>query len=80
MVGASSPWSRLLTCPLLSTTVEVVDVPVAVHRQGVDVPVVMQRRCLALGGATDSVHRLMVDLPVAPRHGAFSKGYMDEGV
>ena len=28
---------------------------VAVHRQGVDVPVSMQRRCLALGGATDSV-------------------------
>ena len=57
VVGASSPWTRLLTCPLLSTTVQVVDVLVAVHRQGVDVPAVMQRRCLALGGATDSVHR-----------------------
>ena len=41
-VGASSPWTRLLTCPLLSTTVEVVDVPAAVHRQGVDVPAVLQ--------------------------------------
>ena len=50
--------------------------PVAVHRQGVDVPAVVQRRCFALGGATDSVHRLMVDLSVAPSHGAFSKGYM----
>ena len=32
---------------------------VAVHRKGVDVPVTMQRRSLAVGGATDSVHRLI---------------------
>ena len=30
----------------------------AVHRPGVDVPVFMQRRSLALGGDTGSVHRL----------------------
>ena len=37
-----------------------VDVPaVAAHRQGVDVPAIMQRRSLAVGGATDSVHRLI---------------------
>ena len=58
---------------------KVVDVPVVQVPQfidGVDVPVSMQRRRLALGGATDSVLRLMVDLPVAPRQGAFSKVYM----
>ena len=38
----------------------VVDVlAVAVHRKGVDVPVTVQRRSLAVGGATDSVHRLI---------------------
>ena len=38
----------------------VVDVlAVAVHRQGVDVPAIMQRRSLAVGGATDSVHCLI---------------------
>ena len=47
----------------------------AVHRQGVDVPVSLQRRRLALGRATDSVHRLMVDIPVAARQWAFSKVY-----
>ena len=31
----------------------------AVHRQGVDVPVIMQRRSLAVGSAKDSVHRLI---------------------
>ena len=37
---------------------KVVDVPaVAVHRQGVDVPVIMQRRSLAVGSASDSAHR-----------------------
>ena len=54
---------------------KVADVPArAVHRQGVDVPAVMQRRRLALGGATESVHRLMVDIPVAARHGGFQQG------
>ena len=33
---------KVVDMPLLSTTVEVVDVPAAVHRQGVDVPAVMQ--------------------------------------
>ena len=33
-----------------------------------------QRRRLALGCATDSVHRLMVDIPVAARHGGFQQG------
>ena len=31
----------------------------AVHRQGVDVPAIMQRRSLAVGGVTDTVHRLI---------------------
>ena len=54
---------------------KVADVPArAVHRHGVDVPVSMQRRRLALGGATDSVHRLMVDIPVAPRVHAMKGG------
>ena len=33
-----------------------------------------QRRRLALGCATDSVHRLMVDIQVAVRHGGFQQG------
>ena len=51
------------------------DKTIKVERDSAEV-LTMQRRCLALGGATDSVHRLMVDLPVALRQGAFSKGYM----
>ena len=31
-------------------------------------------RCLELGCSTDSVHRLMVDIPVAARHGGFQQG------
>ena len=56
-------WLGVLTCRKLwfSTVAvldKVADVPArAVHRPGVDVPVSMQRRRLALGGATDSVHR-----------------------
>ena len=42
----------------LHSSDKVVGVPaVAVHRQGVDVPVIMERRCLAVGGASDSAHR-----------------------
>ena len=33
-----------------------------------------QRRRLALGCATDSIHRLIVDIPVAVRHGGFQQG------
>ena len=57
---------------------KVADVPArAVHRPGVDVPVFMQRRRLALGGATDSVHRLIWwTSQFARRQGAFCKGLM----
>ena len=57
---------------------KVADVPArAVHRPGVDVPVFMQRRSLALGGATDSVHRLIWwTSQFAWRQGVFSKEYM----
>ena len=42
------------------STSKVVDVlAVAVHRQGMDVPAIMQRRSLAVGGATDSVHHMI---------------------
>ena len=33
-----------------------------------------QRRRLALGCATDSVHGLIVDIPVAVRRGGFQQG------
>ena len=44
--------------PQLQCSDKVVDVPaVAVHRQCVNVPVILQRRCLAVGGESDSAHR-----------------------
>ena len=44
--------------PQLQYSDKVVHVPaVAVHRQGVDVPAIMQRRSPAVGGASDSAHR-----------------------
>ena len=56
-------WFRVLkiaTVPQLQYSDKVVAVPaVAVHRQGVDVPVNMQRRSLAVGSASESVHRLI---------------------
>ena len=57
---------------------KVADVPArAVHRPGVDVPVFMQRRSLALGGATDSVHRLFWwTSQFAWRQGVFCKEFM----
>ena len=49
----------------------------AVHRPGVDVPVFMQRRSLALGGATGSVHRLFWwTSQFAWRQGAFCRECM----
>ena len=57
---------------------KVADVPArAVHRPGVDVPVFMQRRRLALGGATDSVHRLVWwTSPVCTETGGSQQGVM----
>ena len=56
-------WFRVVktaTAPQLQYSDKVVAVPaVAVHRQGVDVPVNMQRRSLAVGSASESVHRLI---------------------
>ena len=59
-------WTRLLICRCCATTgawslgaENCGFSAVAVHRQGVDVPAIMQRRSLAVGGATDSVHRLI---------------------
>ena len=77
MTGHGVQTCRKLWFSTVAVLDKVADVPArAVHRPGVDVPVSMQRRRLALGGATDSVHRLMVDIPVAPIQGAFSKVYM----
>ena len=67
--------------PQLQCSDKVVDVPaVAVHRQGVDVPVILQRRCLAVGGASDSAHRHSQRTIQLHRDGsAFSVGDGDEG-
>ena len=49
-----------------------------------DVELIVVRQChrswvSRSGNATDSVHRLMVAIPVAPRQGAFAKGPCDVG-
>ena len=52
--------------PQLHSSDNVVDVlAVAVHRQGVDVPVIMQRRCLAFGCLRLSSSLESADIPVA---------------
>ena len=67
--------------PKLQCSSKVVDVPaVTVHRQGVDVPVILQRQCLAVGGASDSARRQSQRTIQLHRDGdAFSVGDGDEG-
>ena len=55
--GYGSDSTENCGAPQVQYSDKVVDVPaVAVHRR-LDVPAILQRRSLAVGGASDSVHR-----------------------